>query len=771
MSFEIHADNSSSESGIKDVDLMDETFDFADDSDENQDEELEQELDPVSNVLLKRFDDAPVGPGGIDSWRKTSRILKFKLNPNGVNGVGFISQDPTSDKEIKVYPQETKLYPATIPQTDDSSLYTDYISSLYSIYEALGDERYYSVATIGLIKKNAQREQTEVLNNAMTLTIKELELYIERKQDQQDSDASIFELEECLFILNCFKALYFAEDYEIPQLLSNWINRADPQPNVELSESIMNSPKPYQHPYFWKFINQLVLRGLHQNASEAIKQSGYQELSNSDPSLFNLFTDAENLLASYPDQSTQEIFKQWKKAAATAAQNASIRSSSNPDLTKSIKTLFSIISGNKSSILNSSETWYEALVGLIYYHIPSVELINEYFQEAINHHQPDRTVVWEVASVDIFEGNFLQVLRSLSSFNSATAAYVAALCEAKGLLRGYSLDEDENGKASSAFPSLDQDLFSTRNVSEFLLHSHALDCLAIESLTPVGIGLLALSRNPTARSVIAEYLPRYNFKTNDDIEWALTICASLKLPQIAHVIFRIAAQRSLSNGLLLEALNLFARAGEIDFVKHHAWLIFENSLIRGEPIDDIIINAAIDESIIIENVDPETLVLSPLLRQLLSPYAILYQFWQLKKEGSLNLALARLISLLKFPHLPPRLFGLLIAQILPFIIFITPPKVLSKEDLLSVVKILDNYDEQYINKSTKKSQKILKEANALYKVAIDGSRLENKPNNYWVKQLQESEITAPTDLTFLLRHVRRNLAVEIGRSFLEESYN
>jgi len=768
MQFQIHQDNNQE---LRDVDLMDETFDFVDESDEAvEDEELDQELDETSNVLLKRFEDAPIGPGGVEQWRDTSRILKFKLNPNGINGVGFISQDPTSDKEIKVFPQETKLYPASIPQSDDSPLYTDYISNLYSIYESLGDERYYSVSTIGLIKKNAQREQTNVLNKAMSLTIQELELYIERKQSQGDSDASIFELEECLFILNCLKAVYFSEDYETPSLLSKWINRADPQPNIELSESIMKSPSPYQHPFFWKFINQLTLRGLFKNASEAIKQSGYSELSKTDINLFNLFTDAENLLANYPEKSSPDIFKQFKKTAATAATNASIRNSTNSELTKNIKTLLNIIAGNKSTILENSDSWYEALVALIYYHIPSTELLDEYFHECLQSLQPDRTVVWEVASVDIFEGNFLQVLRSLSSFNTATAAYVSALCEAKGLLRGYSLDEDENGKDASSFSLLNQDLFSTRNVSEFLLHGHALDCLAIEPLVPVGIGILAISRNPTARSVIAEYLPKYNFKTNDDIEWALTVCASLKLPQIAHVIFRIAAQRSLSDGLLLEALTLFARAGEVEFVKHHCWLIFENSLIRGEPIQDVVINAVVDDSITLESIDRESLTISPLLRQLLAPYAILYQFWELKNQGSLNLALTKLISLLKFPHLPSKLFGLLIAQILPFVIFMTPPKVLTKNDLLSVVKILDSFDKEIISPKTSKAMKIKKQANLLYKFSIDETKLSSRPDNYWVKQLKENEIPVPSDLTLLMKLIRRNIAVEIGRSFMEESY-
>ncbi len=127
--------------------------------------------------------------------------------------------------------------------------------------------------------------------------------------------------------------------------------------------------------------------------------------------------------------------------------------------------------------------------------------------------------------------------------------------------------------------------------------------------------------------------------------------------------------------------------------------------------------------------------------------------------------------MLKFPHLPPRLFGLLISQILPFIIFLTPPKVLSKNELLTVVKILDEFDEQFINRKGKKSLKVLKEANHLYKISVDESKLKHKPESFWVKQLKETEIPIPSDLTLLLRLVRRNIAVEIGRSFMEESYN
>lgn len=738
------------------IELMDESFSFIED---------EPELDPTSKVLLTRFDEAPIPSGGIETWRKSSRILRFQLNPNGIDGVGFISQDPASNKIIKVYPEETKIYTTIVPTFDGDEVYADYVSNLYSIYDALGDEKYYSVPVAGLVKRNALREQTEVLNKAMTLTLEELQNYIQKRRDNGDAEGSIFELEEVLFILNCLKALYFTPEYQIPESLALWANMSDPQPDRQLTDGIMQSEKPYTHPYFWKFLTQLALRGLYTNAAEALKQSRFDELQSTDQQLYNLFIDTYHLLESYPENSPHELFKQWKTTAGQAANNASVRNTQYPELNKHLKTFLNVISGNQTTILEESGTWYEALIGLIYYHIPSSDLLGEYFTLATKHHKPDYTSIWELASVDIFQENFLQVLRAISSFSTATAAYVSALCEAKGLLRGYSFDDDHKTNSQLL---LTQDLFSTTNPSEFLLHTHALDCLTVDRLVPVGIGLLAASRNPTARSVIAEYLPRYNFQSNDDVEWALTICASLKLPQIAHVIFRTAAQRSLSEGLLLEALSLFARAGEVDYVKHHAWLIFENSLIRGAPIEDVVINSTVDDSIVIDGVDPELLKLPPLLRQTLAPYAVLYRFWMLKKEGSLRLALTKLINLLKFQHLPPRLFGILIAQLLPFIIFVVPPKVLLKRDLLTVVKILDKYESEVFQKTDNKSQKMKHDCDELYQVSINQESLSP---DYWVSYLSEAGVTPPSDLKSLLKTIRRNLAVEIGRAFMEDNYN
>lgn len=729
------------------------SFEVGDQTDEVDEIEVDEDdledVDEVSGVQMIRFDEAPIPYGCVDDWRQTSRILKFKLNPNGIDGIGFISQDPHSEKTIKVYPQETKIYTIETPFFTNSDLYVEFVSNLYSIYEALGDEKNYSVPTIGLVKRDAQREHNEVLNKAFGMVVKEVESYIESKRLNNEDESSIFELEECLNIINCLKALYFSTPEELPKLICEWVNKADPQPDLELTESIMSFEKPYKHPFFWKFIKKLTLRGLYLNAANALRESKFEELQSIDLNLYNLISDSINLLESYPENSSIDIFKQWRLIAIKASSNASIRNDNDLELSNNIRSFLNILSGNKEEILNSSESWYESILALIYYDIPSSEFLQDYFELSISKNLPNDLIIWESACLNIFENKFLVMLRSIGSFNVTIAAYVSVLCEAKGLLKSYSLKDEVN---------IDEDLFSNDKFSSRLLYSHALDCLSISKLIPVGIGILATSKHPLSRSVIAEYLPRYEFKTNDDIEWALTICAKLKLPQISNAIYRIAGQKSLSNGFLLESLTFFSKAGEIGIIKYHCWNIFENSLMLGKSINDLVINSIVDDSILISK-DIE-ISISPIIRQFLSPYAILYKFWKYQEDGDLKNSFKNLILLLKFKYLPKKLFGILIFLTLPFLIFNSNLRILNTNELILIINILDEFESQ---EKTVKNEKLLIESNDFYKYYIEKSE-----KSELLKLFQLKEIKYPKDLDELFLIVRKRINYEISKTFLFE---
>ena len=52
-------------------------------------------------------------------------------------------------------------------------------------------------------------------------------------------------------------------------------------------------------------------------------------------------------------------------------------------------------------------------------------------------------------------------------------------------------------------------------------------------------------------------LPNYICNTNDDLEWALTICANLNLVSTARQLYYQAGLKSLEEGYMYEALNNF----------------------------------------------------------------------------------------------------------------------------------------------------------------------------------------------------------------------
>ena len=54
-----------------------------------------------------------------------------------------------------------------------------------------------------------------------------------------------------------------------------------------------------------------------------------------------------------------------------------------------------------------------------------------------------------------------------------------------------------------------------------------------------------------------DILPNYICNTNDDLEWALTICANLNLVSTARQLYYQAGLKSLEEGYMYEALNNF----------------------------------------------------------------------------------------------------------------------------------------------------------------------------------------------------------------------
>ena len=145
------------------------------------------------------------------------------------------------------------------------------------VFEAIiDDDRVFNVPTIGVVNSNFAKEHNATVNLAMEAILNELEVFIGRVKDQDGRVNRFYELEESLTVLNCLRTMYFILDgqdveenrSEFIESLLNWINRSDGEPDEEYIEQVFSvkdstaGKKVFETQYFWKLLNQLVLRGL-----------------------------------------------------------------------------------------------------------------------------------------------------------------------------------------------------------------------------------------------------------------------------------------------------------------------------------------------------------------------------------------------------------------------------------------------------------------------------------------------------------------------------
>lgn len=645
--------------------------------------------DPVSGALMvslsKGNEPLPFGGKG---------RLKFKLSPLSFQNICFLTEQ-----------NQYSLYPVRLPRVDSSEEYVNYVSKIFEVYRDLGEDRMYSVPTIGVINSSEAREHVAAVNLAMEAVTVELELYIELIRNKPNLFVRFFELEECLTILNCLKTIHFTldtpgEESRRPFIknLMAWINRSDGEPDDEVTEQVFagssSNRKCFQNPPFWKLINRLLLRGLFDQARACIERADLLPyLENHCTTSANAVRDLLALLEQYPLESAR-TFREWKSLALELAQTFSESDTTlSGELRDLIEDTLLLVGGHQSKILFYSKTWYESLSGLLLYYIPSLELCEEYLQISLKQNAMDVTNTWEQACVDIIRGKLYSILPVLESLDAGAAAFSAAICEAKGLIENYY--EEGNGE-EVVYHSAD-DLFSYKNgMASYMLNNFAFELCSYgdRKLWSIAIGLISFSPNgnPSAkRTAIAELLPHFPFQTNDDIEWMLSVCAKWRLPQVTKTIYVMLGNKLLYESNTIEAMANFSKAGKFSWVKRYSWMMFEASVLQGCPLDDVVLNAIVKEEN--EQVIPKEILdslVTSSMKQTLAPYAVLYQFYEAQSKEDWSLALQLLLALINFPYLPKCYMVLLVAKFLYPIFLKDPSKKMPEESVLSIMEAMEH---------------------------------------------------------------------------------
>ncbi|AGO12286.1 AaceriAEL073Cp [[Ashbya] aceris (nom. inval.)] len=667
---------------LLDIDGMD----FVADEDVGAEGEPQFSFDPVSNAPMVPFP---------SMQQPDHEKLHFKFAPVLSRSFAFNGGSQNGD-----------LYGVQVPYVDNSKEFSQYAAKLFEVYKSLGADKQFAVPTIGLINHTSTLEHNQTVNLALEAIVSELELFIESLK-YSGRQQRLVDLEECLSILNCLKTVQFTLDSEeqnsrakfIDSLIS-WVNRTDGEPSEAVIAKVLGDGKQtpiLENPYFWRLLCQLIIRGLFDQAVAAIEKSELlSHVADKCSATHTMVQDMVNLLQGYPRES-EPIYREWKDLVLQLHLSWSQSEQKiSTELASSLEDCLLIMCGNKSKIIYYSKTWYECYCGLMLYYIPSLQLSEEYLQLVLKEHPLDVTSPWEQACVSIITGKIYSILPVLDSLDSCTAAFTAAICEAKGLLENDLLDD-----GGLEISNTGDEMFGLGNtMASYLLNQFALSIVTYEDKTlwAVAIGIIYLTPNysdAAKRMMIAELLPHYPFQTNDDIEWMLTICAKWKLPQIARTIYRVLGQEALYLNNIIEAISNFSKAGEFEWVKHYSWMIFEASILQGAPLEDEVVNSIVTGEY--ESAIPKELVevmVTPAMKQSLSPYAVLFNFYRATEDGRWVEALELLLSLIEFTYLPPQYLILLLGRFLYPLFLEDDGKMFKEQDVLRVIKALEQFHDR-----------------------------------------------------------------------------
>ncbi|KAL6940031.1 hypothetical protein ACO0QE_003909 [Hanseniaspora vineae] len=538
------------------------------------------------------------------------------------------------DELLKTHPTEPAFNTADV----------DYISKVFEVYYGLyksGDKNFLSsneVLPYGVVNKQEISEKLSLIDLSFEQVSNELDFYLTKKLNEPENDAKFtFRLQELNNVLNCLKTFQFIqfEEYlgtEFFTRLHEFINKLDGQPSTgAIYEFLEGEPtKLAETEIFYKLVIQLLLRGLIEQAVNLLKtwqeKTKSQYISNVDA-----FNSVVQLLENYP-YDNQSHFREWKNYVAELA-NYLENNLDEPD-TKWFRKMVQCMNGNQNVISSVSTKWYETLSGLFHFYIPTIKLLPEYLAISLEKYTDNQLTILEENLIYILENRIVNILPYLESLHQPSSAFIAALCEHRGLLPFLpSLGNDKNERTVSSYMLYQLGLYlatPSAKINDDLL----------KRLYSLAFGVLRVSNyEPYLRDTVSELLLRYPVVTNEDMEYCLTIAAKWKLPATISVIYQRLGMELIHTSWL-ESMIFFSKSmeysdssivenvGESKLI-YYSLLLLEHSLINGKPVNNALINQVLED-------DEQYNALPKALRQSLAPYRVLYRIFQLTEDLKAN---------------------------------------------------------------------------------------------------------------------------------------
>lgn len=656
----------------------------------------------TSEGVLEELPEAPIQEGLLGQFLSNNRTLAFKMNPASNEGVAWVApQDIRKKNEFPIQLEETKVYPTFIPGFNYTEQYQEFISASYGCLQ--------EILSISLNRTSDMR-----FSSAIADIVDRYMDFINTfgPENQKLADANN--------IIRCFHAVCFQADNQnkIASSFMNWVNCANVNPATEMLAEIMSGSKPLNHPMFWQCVCSLVLRNLTDLATQCF-QAVLPQFVDGQASL--CIQQIIHLLQNYDSEREPHIFRAWKDQTLHCLQNA--LHIGDLELRQNITVLLQILSGDTNTIIEISSSWFEAIAAFFCYIDPTRLKLEEYYEIAVDHLPVDSTVAWEEGCSAVLTGQYFLAIEKIESLDPFAATVICESCEAKGIMDGYT----------------DSSFTSVRN---WLLINFAKLCLADTEVYAVGIELLQLIQTAEAREIFAEYIPRVDFESPEDVNIAIHAALAFELPEIARMLNKITAKKMEAQGSYVEALIHLDTSKDTKALVQVAWKLFEEVLISGDLTDNEILMDAVNNTLDFE--------ISPAVRNALAPYAVLAKAIVFVNENASSQAAQHIAALFKFPYMPLKYLGLLFL-LATTLLDRSKPRVFSTSQIVLMMKALDKWEDSANEKEQQVGIELVKKCVlGRDEVAWEGMKKE-------------------IDSGLMFSVFRVKLAKEVSRAFLEGS--
>lgn len=668
----------------------------------------------------KEFDtlsEAPIKPGFVQQWRENNRTLAFQFSPVSNDGLAWIStvdfkHELERDGGVPILPEDSKIYPANIPGLRYSKDYLQFIAETFPFLQKIVE---INISMNNDIIVRHEMRWNEDLSNFVQDFIKLIDTF--SKDNQKLADINN--------IVRCFNAIRFQPDSKnnIASLFADWVNCADENPNTETLEDVMTSKgNPADNQLYWNLLYSATIRnltGLCANILRPIQQHYTGKHSK------EMIKCAIDLLEEYPNDADTYLFGLWKRKVEELAGFIHLVEDTN--LQMRLNTLLSILYGDREIIIKGSNSWFEAMCGLLCYTDPTKKRLEEYYVQCVEYHPVDQTLAWEEGCSAVIQGSFLEAIEKLESLDPFVATVISETCEAKGLMDSY----------------LGESFMVLRN---WMLINYAKLCLDNSLLAPAGVQLLIMLKTEQAKAIFAEFIPRLLFICPRDIEMMISTALDFGLEDTVKTIHRTTARRLEAEGSYLEAMMHLDQIQDKDGLRTLSWKLFEECLVRGEPLDDNVLEDAI-------NGKQTAFEISPTVRESLAPYAVLAKALTFLRNGSSIEAAKHFAALFKFPFISVKYYSVLFLS-MDLLLKRQQPRVFSISELTDVMRAVDKWEDAVKNDKT-----VLRDIQDLMKMTL---RAIDIPG---VEYSEKKDL----DMEIVLKNTRKKLAKEISRAYMENS--